>query len=135
MTGGTGEDGGAINSTEFFDLSAQSWTLFDSMVHNRTMHGMALINGLPAVLGGANDDAFLQSIEFLDDLPSTEKDASSNPALKHSWRLSSTELTFPRQRKLWKRMAKAMDFLHVCFDLILQVQFCVRHCPRFLLPR
>ena len=58
---------------------------------------MAIINNLPAVVGGVNDEAFLQSIELLDDLPSTE-DPSSIAGV-HSWRLSSTELGFPRQGK------------------------------------
>ncbi len=37
-----GEDGSALSSTEFFNLSSNQWITLDSMVRSRTMHGMLI---------------------------------------------------------------------------------------------
>lgn len=52
VTGGLGADGQVLHSAEFYDLKAQKWTQVSSLKVGRTEHSMALIYGIPTVIGG-----------------------------------------------------------------------------------
>ena len=51
---------------------------------------MALISGMPTVLGGVSDDEFLASIEFLDN------SADEAKPKKMDWRIAAHALSRPR---------------------------------------
>ena len=56
----------------------------------RTEHGLAVINGIPTVVGGVAEDEFLASVEQLDS--SNDQDI----AYQRQWRLVAQALSVPR---------------------------------------
>ena len=52
VTGGLGEDGQVLHTTEFYDVKQKKWTKTSSMKLARTEHVMALIYGIPTIIGG-----------------------------------------------------------------------------------
>ena len=52
VTGGLGSEGQVLHSAEFYDLKAKKWTQVSSLKVGRTEHSMALIYGIPTVIGG-----------------------------------------------------------------------------------
>lgn len=52
VTGGLGTEGQVLHSAEFYDIKAQKWTQVSSLKIPRTEHSMALIYGIPTVIGG-----------------------------------------------------------------------------------
>jgi hypothetical protein len=54
------------------------------------LSGMALVDGMPTVIGGVSENEFLQSIEVLDN------SADETKPLGIDWRISAHALTRPR---------------------------------------
>ncbi len=52
VTGGLGRDGQVLHSAEFYDIKSKKWTQVSSLKVGRTEHSMALIYGIPTVIGG-----------------------------------------------------------------------------------
>ena len=59
----------------------QEWITLSDMTLARTEHGLAVINGIPTVVGGVAEDEFLASVEQLDS--SNDEDI----AYQRQWRL------------------------------------------------
>ena len=59
----------------------QEWITLSDMTLARTEHGLAVINGIPTVVGGVAEDEFLASVEQLDS--SNDQDI----AYQRQWRL------------------------------------------------
>ncbi len=55
VTGGLGENGQVLHTTEFYDVKEKKWTKTSSMKIARTEHAMSLIYGIPTVIGGKFD--------------------------------------------------------------------------------
>ena len=49
---GLGENGLVLDSAEFLDLNTKKWTKTSSLKVGRTEHAMALVYGIPTVIGG-----------------------------------------------------------------------------------
>ena len=49
---GLGENGIVLDSAEFLDLNTKKWTKTSSLKIGRTEHVMALVYGIPTVIGG-----------------------------------------------------------------------------------
>ena len=49
---GLGENGLVLDSAEFLDLNTKKWTKTSSLKVGRTEHVMALVYGIPTVIGG-----------------------------------------------------------------------------------
>ena len=47
-----GENGLVLDSAEFLDLKTKKWTKTSSLKVGRTEHVMALVYGIPTVIGG-----------------------------------------------------------------------------------
>ncbi len=58
------------------------------------LSGLALVNGLPTVMGGVAASEFLRSIEVLDVATTAGTDAA--PALGLEWRVSALAMHRPR---------------------------------------
>ena len=59
----------------------QEWVTLSDLTLARTEHGLAVINGIPTVVGGVAEDEFLASVEQLDS--SNDQDI----AYQRQWRL------------------------------------------------
>ena len=49
---GSGDEGQVLHSAEFYDVKSRKWTQVSSLKVGRTEHSMALIYGIPTVIGG-----------------------------------------------------------------------------------
>jgi len=90
VSGGVDPSDVLLESAEFYSLRTESWTELSGLMTARTEHGMALIDGLPTVIGGVSSREFLQSIEVLDN--SVDEAAP----LGMDWRISAHALMHPR---------------------------------------
>ena len=102
VTGGVDVDNKALASVEFFSIpkqvrdyiggmwslwspwslwSLQEWVTLSDLTLPRTEHGLAVINGIPTVVGGVAEEEFLASVEQLDS--SNDQDL----AYQRQWRL------------------------------------------------
>ena len=61
--------------------SLQEWVTLSDLTLARTEHGLAVINGIPTVVGGVAEEEFLASVEQLDS--SNDQDL----AYQRQWRL------------------------------------------------
>ena len=52
VTGGLDKNGQVLHTAEFYDIKEKKWTQISSMKIGRTEHTMALIYGIPTVIGG-----------------------------------------------------------------------------------
>ena len=52
VTGGLDGNGQVLHTAEFYDIKEKKWTQISSMKIGRTEHAMALIYGIPTVIGG-----------------------------------------------------------------------------------
>ena len=52
VTGGLDSNGQVLHTAEFYDIKEKKWTQISSMKIGRTEHTMALIYGIPTVIGG-----------------------------------------------------------------------------------
>jgi len=52
VAGGVDADNRALKSVEFFSIPKQEWVSLADMTIARTEHGLAVINGIPTVVGG-----------------------------------------------------------------------------------
>ena len=68
----------------------QEWVTLSDLTLARTEHGLAVINGIPTVVGGVAEDEFLASVEQLDS--SNDQDI----AYQRQWRLVAQALSVPR---------------------------------------
>ena len=55
VTGGLDKNGQVLHTAEFYDIKEKKWTQISSMKIGRTEHTMALIYGIPTVIGGWYD--------------------------------------------------------------------------------
>lgn len=90
VTGGVDADNRPLASVEFFSMPKQEWVSLADLTVARTEHGLAVISGIPTVVGGVTADEFLASVEQLD--------SSNNQDLlyQREWRLVSQALSVPR---------------------------------------
>ena len=49
---GLGENAVVLDTAEFFDINTKKWTKTSSLKVGRTEHVMALVYGIPTVIGG-----------------------------------------------------------------------------------
>ena len=54
LLGGLGRDGSVLHSAEFYDIQDKKWSQVSSLKVGRTEHVMALVYGIPTVIGGKN---------------------------------------------------------------------------------
>ena len=54
LLGGLGRDGNVLHSAEFYDIQDKKWSQVSSLKVGRTEHVMALVYGIPTVIGGKN---------------------------------------------------------------------------------
>jgi hypothetical protein len=52
VTGGLGRDGEVLHTAEFYNIEEKKWTQVSSLKIGRTEHAMALVYGVPTVIGG-----------------------------------------------------------------------------------
>merc|ERR1711902_357555 len=90
VTGGVDADNRPLSSVEFFSIPKQEWVSLADLTIARTEHGLAVINGIPTVVGGVAADEFLASVEQLDS--SNDQDIP----YQREWRLVSQALSVPR---------------------------------------
>ena len=67
----------------------QEWVTLSDLTLARTEHGLAVINGIPTVVGGVAEDEFLASVEQLDS--SNDQDI----AYQRQWRLVAQVAPYP----------------------------------------
>jgi len=90
VTGGVDADNRPLASVEFFSIPKQEWVDLADLTIARTEHGLAVINGIPTVVGGVATDEFLASVEQLDS--SNKQDV----LYQREWRLVAQALSTPR---------------------------------------
>lgn len=90
VTGGVDVDNQPLASVEFYSFKAQEWVELGNMKTARTEHGLAIISGIPTVIGGVASTEFLASVEQLDN--SKDRDAPR----QREWRIVSQALSAPR---------------------------------------
>jgi len=90
VTGGVDADNRPLTSVEFFSIPKQEWLTLADLTVARTEHGIAVVNGLPTVVGGVTANEFLASVEQLD--------SSNNQDMlyQREWRIVSQALSVPR---------------------------------------
>ena len=75
--------------------SLQEWVTLSDLTLARTEHGLAVINGIPTVVGGVAEEEFLASVEQLDS--SNDQDL----AYQRQWRLvAQVELPLTERREI-----------------------------------
>ena len=62
ITSGLGENAVVLDSAEFFDINTKKWTKTSSLKVGRTEHVMALVYGIPTVIGGKYYTILLHTI-------------------------------------------------------------------------
>jgi len=90
VAGGVDSEGQPLKSVEFFSIPKQEWVSLADMTIARTEHGLAVINGIPTVVGGVARDEFLASVEQLDS--SNKQDV----LYQREWRMVAQALSVPR---------------------------------------
>ena len=73
VTGGVDDNNQPLNSVEFYSFRLREWIELGPMKIARTEHGLAIINGIPTVIGGISTTEFLANVEQLD--ASKDRDA------------------------------------------------------------
>ncbi|XP_040569991.1 uncharacterized protein [Lepeophtheirus salmonis] len=91
VSGGVGPNKQLINTVDFYSFNSESWMSLAPMQQARTEHGMAVVGGLPMVMGGVAENEFLSSIEVLDFSDDEEK-----AVLGRLWRFNAEGLSSPR---------------------------------------
>ena len=73
VTGGVDDNNQPLKSVEFYSFRLREWIELGPMKIARTEHGLAIINGIPTVIGGISTTEFLANVEQLD--ASKDRDA------------------------------------------------------------
>jgi len=90
VTGGVDADNRPLSSVEFYSIDRQEWLSLADLTLPRTEHGLAVVNGIPTVVGGVAASEFLASVEQLDS--SNKQDV----LYQREWRLVAQALSVPR---------------------------------------
>ena len=90
VTGGATSGGGAVNTAEIYDPSADSWSTSVTMVDARVGHTASLLSDGRVLLAGGHDSAgnALSSLEIFDPTSGTFSSAGAmtSPRMNHAVR-------------------------------------------------